>query len=198
MYINHYFPTMTNHPTWVGVAFKTGTMTSAKDIIVMGATLGPYVHCELIFGTGMQSNVFASYDDTQKNSGFMRSLNTFNDQEWLVLTSPVSDLKTAQIMSLQLLDLEIPYNHNDLWQCCIKAVLPFEDDLDCDLLHTWKHTGVFCSQMCLLFLRHFARTGVLDANDTLKHHLEYVHSRGCSPNMLYEILKNHFVSIKNT
>lgn len=193
MQVNHYFPSMKDNPQWIGVAFKIGSFYNPQDVIIMGSTVGRYVHCELILGKGMTSDVYAAYDGDVPGSGFTRSCEVYDPKDWVVYSLPANDLTRAKVMSLQLIDAKISYNRKDLWQCCIKAALPFESDLDCDLVDTWKPHGIFCSQMCLLFLRHMARVGDINVNETLKFHLENVHSRGCSPNMLFEIIRNHFV-----
>lgn len=180
----HLFPSMTDKKSWVGVAFKIGSFSSAYETLIMGSTFGQFVHCELVIGDGMMSDVFASYHGSL---GFMRSCEEYDPRLWVVLYMPLKSIKNAKALSLQLLDLQIPYNYTDLWQCCVKAMLPFESELDCTNPETWKQ-GVFCSQMCLLYLRFLMRVGDIEVCEQLQHHLESVHSRGCSPNMLYSIL----------
>jgi len=184
----HIFPTMTDKKNWIGIAFKIGSFSSAYETLIMSATFGQFVHCEIILGDGMMSDVFASYHGSM---GFMRSCESYNPEQWVILYFPLKDGRNAKCLSLQLLDLNIPYNYTDLWQCCIQAMLPFESELDCQDPNTWKK-GVFCSQMCLLYLRYLMRVGDIEVNDVLKHHLESVHSRGCSPNMLYGVLASFF------
>jgi hypothetical protein len=82
--------------------------------------------------------------------------------------------------------LQLPYNSRDLWQCCIKIMLPFEKDLDCNNLPSWCKQGVFCSQACLLILRRLAAGGFLHLPRGVD--LAHVNSRGCSPNSLHALL----------
>ncbi len=191
----HVFPQMAKEGKWVGVAFRNGSMYSPYEAVVMSGTMGPFVHCELILGDGALGDVYASYNDERITSGFCRSLDVFESGKWVILKLPVKSLDKARGLTLRLMDLQIPYNQNDLWQCCIKAILPFETELSCDNADEWKKRGVFCSQMCLLFLRMMQKNGDLDAPDALAHHLSCVHSRGCSPNMLYSILSQYATRI---
>lgn len=189
----HYFPAMEGLDKWVGIAFRTGDYTNVYEDVVMAATLGSFVHCELIIGEGKIADVYSSYCEGNKLSlGFTRSVNQFFPQNWTILVHPLTDTVHAKKLALSLLGLNLPYNSRDLWQCCLQAMLPFESELDCDLPESWKPSGVFCSQMCLLFLRHLARVGELQTNITFKHHLESLHSRGCSPNGLYCMLSQYF------
>lgn len=195
IHLKHIFPGMKDKKEWVGIAFRTGNITSPYDTMIMTGTLGHFVHCELILGRGAEADVFSSYNKDNCVSGFVRSMSEFNPQEWTILTMPANDTRNARAMSLQLLDLGIPYNAKDLWQCCVKVMLPFETEVDCNNAMEWKQKGVFCSQMCLLFLRKMVQNGDLSVNNVLKHHLETVHSRGCSPNMLYNIIAQHCTRI---
>jgi len=193
MNIKHSFPCMKNKGKWIGVAFRYGDWYNPYEALIMGSTLGSLVHCELIIGENSQGNVYSSYNNEHVNSGCTRSIENFNTPKWLLLTQQVIDTTKSQAHILTMLENKLQYNVRDLWQCCVKTMLPFEQELDCDMVETWKPHGVFCSQMCLLFLRHAARVGELPVTVHLKHNLENVHSRGCSPNLLYHILSPFFV-----
>lgn len=193
----HVFPCMQDKGKWIGIAFKTGDWYDPYEAVIMGSTVGQYVHCELVIGDNEKADVYSSYDSKQLCCGFARSIEDYTPKRWTLLTHKLADTQNAKKQVLQILDKNLPYNKSDLWQCCIKTMLPFESELDCELVDTWKHSGVFCSQMCLLFLRHMARVGDLTTNPHLKHHLESVHSRGCSPNLLFGILSPFFTTVVN-
>ena len=168
---------------WVGVAFLKGRRT-ARDELTMVATMGDVVHCELVVGRGQYAQAYGSF---AAMGGFVRSPNIHTAPEWTVLALPVRDAQAVLARSLQLVALGLPYNSKDLWQCCLKVMLPFETELDCQHPHTW-HQGVFCSQACLLMLRRLAREGHINPSPQLQHALEATHSRGCSPNTLFSIM----------
>lgn len=196
--LQHLFPDMAKHPHWVGVAFLKGEVLKPYDALIMASTLGRFVHTELLVGQGANCRAYSSYNYTDVQSGFTQSINAFDPKNWEILTVPMTSSEHAQALALQLLDAQLPYNEHDLWQCCVKAMLPFESEVDCDSVQTWKPRGVFCSQMCLLVLRHLLHCGVFDKNavpSDLQHNLHAVHSRGCSPNMLHALLKPHFEKI---
>jgi hypothetical protein len=69
-----------------------------------------------------------------------------------------------------------------------QVLLPFESDLDCNNITSWRPSGVFCSQVCLLIMRRLAQTGTLQVSPGVKSHMLAVNSRGCSPNALYRLL----------
>lgn len=154
----------------------------------MGATWGPYVHTEFILGRNQLGKSYSAYDNL---AGFTTSKSKYTEPLWKILTFPLKQdgYDKTYAMILQLLDLQLPYNSNDLWQCCVKLALPFETELDCERPSTWSK-GVFCSQVSLLLLRRMARADLLEASPNLKLAIENVHSRGCSPNMLFSILQH--------
>lgn len=193
--MQHFFENMSKEDKWVGVAFRKGSTSAPYDMLIMSSTLGPYVHCELLLGEKNKADAYSSYNNDNFTSGFTRSISEYNPNEWRVLAIPVTNTQNAKVLSLQLLDANIPYNSNDLWQCCVKALLPYETELECDNVDTWKAKGVFCSQMCLLFLRMLARKNDMQIHPSLRNHLENVRSRGCSPNMLHSILQQYFMPI---
>jgi len=184
------FPGMRDKGTWIGVAFQRGVFSDWYHDLIMIGTLGSYVHCELLLGDGMYADAFASYYDTNLSEGFMRSKEYYDPREWVVLSYPVSDLIKAHALCVFLLDAKIPYNTRDLWQCCVGLALPFEQEIDCTQPSHWKK-GVFCSQMCLLFMRYMHLQNNIKINSVCEHHLKHIHSRGCSPNSLYAFL-SHF------
>lgn len=172
---------------WVGVAFLKGDYHRFGDDLVMGATWGTMTHCELLIGTGNAAKSYGAFT----NAGFVESGNLIDGSRWHVTCFPVKDHTVTYPFVLRALSAGIPYNSKDLWQCCIKAMLPFEYELDCNFPETWAKDGVFCSQVCLLMLRKFNRDGLLKCPPQLATLLETTHSRGCSPNTLFYML-NHF------
>jgi hypothetical protein len=54
---------------------------------------------------------------------------------------------------------------------------------------------VFCSQVCLLLMRHLIETKALVTDPVCQHHIQTVSSRGCSPNMLHHIVSKSFRKI---
>lgn len=188
--VKHEFPCMQGKGNWVGVAFRKGRMEVPFEATAMVATLGPYVHTELIVGKDSLADVYSSFESKDAQYGFVRSDSVFDKENWSIVYLPLQSLTHAQGMSLALLASNVPYNHNDLWQCCITCALPFEEELACDQVEDWKTHGVFCSQMCLLFLRSLMHHGDLVTAPGLAHMLENTHSRGCSPNLLFGILNS--------
>lgn len=187
---------------FVGIAFLRGNPSRMWDRAIMGATHGPFVHTEFFLQRGddvrmyTAANLFAS-DSCQnrqgRHPGFMPSarLKSFPDPaQWEIVRFPVSasGYLLTYALILQLLALDLPYNARDLWQCCIKVMLPFEQDLDCRNVDSWRRGGVFCSQVCLLLLRRLHLQGVLELCPTVAKSVKAVNSRGCSPNSLYRIL----------
>lgn len=175
------YPGMTGD--WVGVAFMAGSL-NLHDELTMVATMGSKVHCELLVGKGQNALAYSSFSGL---GGFVRSQSVHRAPQWTVLALPVTDAKAVLARALHLVSLQLPYNSGDLWQCCVKVMLPVESELDCQRPDTWRH-GVFCSQACLLMLRRLAREGLVAPPAPLRHALEGVHSRGCSPNTLFGIL----------
>jgi hypothetical protein len=175
---------------WIGVAFRHASPSIAKDRIISCLTRGPFVHTEIILADGKGGmRAYAAKDNT---SGFSPS-NSFNaacgsHHAWTTvrysLGSPQA-YKHVYAIILQLISLALPYNSQDLWQCCVQIALPFEHDLDWRYPETWKGAGVFCSQVALLILRKLASEGVLPL---VPDSIQTVNSRGCSPNQLFRLL----------
>ena len=170
---------------WLGVAFKRGNGYKLLDDFVMGATLGPWVHCELVVGRG---NIGRAYAAFQGARGFMPSQSEHVPREWVLFALPITDQAAVKTHVLTVLSLDLPYNYTDLWQCWMTAMLPWETELDCARPESWKETGVFCSQVVLLFLRQLARQQAIVLPADTKALVEATHSRGCSPNMLFGLL----------
>jgi hypothetical protein len=84
--------------------------------------------------------------------------------------------------------MRLPYNARDLWQCCVPVMLPFEGDMDCQRVETWRRTGVFCSQLCLLLLRRLVLAGAVRLPPRSAGLVLGTNSRGCSPNSLHRML----------
>lgn len=175
---------------WIGVAFRHASPHIAKDRMISSLTQGPFVHTEIILGDGKGGmRAYAARDNT---SGFCPS-NSFNTacgsrHKWTTIRYSLSSPQTYKYVYaiiLQLISLALPYNRQDLWQCCVQIALPFEHDLDCQYPETWKASGVFCSQVALLILRRLAREGILPL---VPDSIQAVNSRGCSPNQLFRLL----------
>lgn len=171
---------------WLGIAFLRGSLLSADDDMVMAATMGSYVHCEILRGRG--EAIHRGYAGFRDRGGFVLSPNRVGPQHWALFAFPVTDPPAVHATILAVIALNLPYNSSDLWQCCIKTMLPWETELDCEQPETWKRSGVFCSQVALLLLRRFARRGHIALPRDTHALLETTHSRGCSPNTLFWLL----------
>ena len=166
----------------LGVAFRRGNWRSWRDDVIMTATLGQFVHCEIL----LRGRAYASIDGV---GGFMRSRYARHDTpEWMVVQVPLRRPELALAPVLEILSQGLKYNDSDLWQCCVSVMLPWESELDCERPETWHPTGVFCSQVALLILRRLARIGAVDLGAHCNGLLEATHSRGCSPNALFHLL----------
>ena len=180
---------MTNH--YLGVAFRRGEPRYWHDLLVMESTRGPYVHSELFLQCGEKSRFYTSYDASRQPSAITPTSRRLPlPQNWEALRFPISTrgYKAAYALILQLMTIPIPYNNQDLWQCAIPLVLPFERDLDCMAPASWTRKGVFCSQFCLLLLRRLAAQGHLHIEPSVRRRVFSTNSRGCSPNALHELL----------
>lgn len=173
------------HGDWLGVAFRRGDGASLIDDIVMGATLGSWVHCEILRGKGPAYRAYAAFRGV---GGFLPSANEHAPPRWALFVIPVADPAAVQTHVLRLLALHLPYNYADLWQCCVTAMLPWETELDCEHPETWRASGVFCSQAALLLLRALSRKGAVVLPADTHALVEATHSRGCSPNALFGLL----------
>ena len=186
-------------PCAVGVAFMKGDSHLWGDLFVMNATMGPFVHSEFFLQRGRDTRFYTAanlvHDDSASPmGGFMPSrrlkANTRPSDQWVTVSFPVTPeayLRTYAWV-LQILALRLPYNDRDLWQCCIKCLLPFERDLDSTNLSTWLPSGVFCSQVCLLIIRRMVLSNALVTSQGMRTRVLTTNSRGCSPNALYELL----------
>lgn len=180
-------------PAWLAIAFLRGDPHTVHDVVVSGATRGPYVHTEIMLGRGSDIRAYTAFEGV---SGFtpctpsVLSRTHESGQEWSILKYNLAPggYEKAYALILELLATNLPYNRRDLWQCCIKVCLPFEQDLDCETPQTWKPHGVFCSQVALLFLRRMTRNGVLSLSHGCTAGIESTNSRGCSPNTLFRVL----------
>lgn len=186
-------------PCAVGVAFMRGDHRLWGDLFVMNATMGPFVHSEFFIQRGCDIRFYTAanlvHDDSASPmGGFMPSRRLTAGRppadQWVTVSFPVTQetyLRTYAWV-LQILALRLRYNDRDLWQCCIKCLLPFEKDLDSTNLSTWLHSGVFCSQVCLLLIRKMVLSNALVTSQGTRHRVLTTNSRGCSPNALYELL----------
>jgi hypothetical protein len=163
--------------------------------VVMRATWGPYVHSEIFVQKGADVRFYSA--SSPRGKGLIPSTRLSNGLPtdtgmWQVVRFPFvkqGGYEAAYALILQILAMQLPYNYHDLWQCGVKIMLPFEDDLDCDNLETWRNSGVFCSQVCLLILRRLARKGIIGPlHPSTTQRWEAPNSRGCSPNALYNLL----------
>ena len=183
---------MTHTHTWLAIAFLRADSHTVHDQLVSGATRGPYVHTEIMLGKGPDVRAYTAFDGL---GGFMPctpSIRAARDasQHWSIVRYklPPGGYEKAYALILQILAMNLPYNRQDLWQCCIKVCLPFERDLDCEKPETWLPNGVFCSQAALLFLRHMTRIQVITPSERCMARIEATNSRGCSPNTLFHVL----------
>lgn len=182
---SRYADNPTTKGDWLGVAFKQGDGRNVFDDIVMGATWGSWVHCELVIARNTTGKAYAAF---QGGLGFMPSPSEPSPPGWAMFALPVTDPAAVKAHALSLLALELPYNYGDLWQCWMSAMLPWETELDCARPESWKTTGVFCSQVALLFIRQMSRQQAVVLPSDTQALVEATHSRGCSPNMLFELL----------
>lgn len=189
-------------PPFVGIAFRRGEVGNISDSIIASATRGPFVHSEFCLGVGSDIRCYTACNSLQPgnggryaSSGFTPTirLSSFpiDSDKWECIKIPLKGGKrTYNVVYswvLQLIALDLPYNDRDLIQCCVKAMLPFERDYDCENPSEWVGMGgVFCSQVCLLLLKRLGRHGFI----TPPPNIERVHSRGCSPNELYRMLSS--------
>lgn len=175
----------------IGLAFRRGDLSSFGDRVVMDTTGGPFVHAELFLRKGQNTRFYGTIDLGSKHEGgcFMPTRRSL-PENWHAVSIPVTPgcYKTAYALVLQLISMQLPYNSRDLWQCCIKLMLPFERDLDCLNLEGWRAHGVFCSQVCLLVLRRLAMQGALALPLDVAAKVAATNSRGCSPNNLFQII----------
>lgn len=186
------------HVDCLSIAFRIGDMRSLWERTIVDTTGGPFVHAEIALSHGNDVRAYSSFAGT----GFTVSPNRRSMQgpDWRVVSLPLhpGGYKAAYGLILQTLAMNLPYNNQDLWQCCFKLMLPFEQDLDCNNLETWRPTGVFCSQACLLLLRKLAAMGVFSQPALVDWAgLNGVNSRGCSPNALYTLLTQREKKVTN-
>lgn len=195
---------------FIGIAFLRGNPRDLWDQVVMRSTWGGFVHTEIFLQNEQGARFYTACSPL--GSGFIPSvrveglvplnsrknwpatqketLPNFQDR-WKVISFPLASdggYETAYALILQILAMQLPYNNKDLWQCCLQVMLPFERDLDCNNLETWRTSGVFCSQVCLLILRRLSRNGCIAIDPDTERFLENINSRGCSPNKLYHLL----------
>jgi len=178
--------------TFVGIAFRIGDPLRKAELLVMGASGGPFVHSEFFVQRGSDARFYTAVDNKQHAGGFLPTNRRLPlPRDWEIIKYPVSEhgYHVAYALVLQMLSMHLPYNSRDLWQCCFQLLLPFEKDLDWDHLGEWPDRGVFCSQACLLLLRNLCKQGALPSiPQAMAGHIASVNSRGCSPNELHQIL----------
>jgi hypothetical protein len=183
---------------FVGVAFLRGNPAHFGDNLIMQGTGGPFVHTEFILGKGRDIRCYTACGAPGRHDvrdGFVptrRMTGLPPAPDWDVITFPVNGgligYSRAYAVILQLIAMQIPYNYLDLWQCCVKLMLPYEKDIQCDDPSSWRLRGVFCSQACLLLLRCLAMKGVITLRPGVETAVGRTNSRGCSPNALHRIL----------
>jgi hypothetical protein len=183
---------------FVGVAFYRGNPRYLADNFIMQSTGGPFVHTEFLLGKKGDIRFYTACGAPGRRDiqdGFvptrrMTSLPMASD--WDVVTIPITGghqgYNRAYAVILRLLALQIPYNYADLWQCCVKLMLPYEKDVQCEDPNSWRSHGVFCSQACLLLVRSLSRNGIIALNPSVALVVDGTNSRGCSPNALHRIL----------
>ena len=177
----------------LGLAFRRGDPSCMGDRLVMDTTGGPFVHAELFLQDGTAARFYGTIDLGAKHAGgcFMPTRRSLPlPADWHAVAFPITAecYRSAYALILQLISMQLPYNSRDLWQCCIKLMLPFERDLDCRNLEDWRAHGVFCSQVCLLVVRRLAMQGALALPLSVAAQVARTNSRGCSPNSLFQII----------
>ena len=172
---------------WVGFAFRKGNPKLTRERVIMAATWGGFVHCELLLGHGDAYRAYSAYENI---GGMLPSSYPEYKSDWVVVKYPLVNKAAydrAYSWVLSILDMRLPYNSQDLWQCCLKIMLPFEADLPCQ--HPERWSAAFCSQLCLLFMRRLLVEGMVRAVPNPTRYLVHnTNSRGCSPNTLFQIL----------
>lgn len=188
---------------FIGVAFKRGNTASVQDELIMQSTGGKLIHSEFMLGRPFDVRCYTACSMLQQGSVQIKYESGFTpsrrfkslpsrDEGWECICFPLQgharDYKLVYSVLLQLMALQLPYNYHDLWQCCSKAMLPFERDIDYTNFNEWKANGVFCSQVCLLLLRRFDSQGLITLPPASRNYAYALNSRGCSPNTLFRIL----------
>jgi hypothetical protein len=173
---------------WLGLAFQRAKLGVPRDHVIATLTWGPFVHTELLLAKG--DGDVRAYAAFEGRAGFSPSARKHGGPDWVVLRFALAPggYERAYALMLQLVALGLPYNSRDLWQCCVKVALPFEQDLDCERPDSWRDGGVFCSQAALLVVRRLARAGVVPLSTRQRARVEDTNSRGCSPNALFALL----------
>lgn len=175
---------------WVGFAFLRGDYHVMNDRMVMYLTNGPYVHVELLISDGGQVHAFSSYINT--NKGFIASPNSFENPRWDMVILGLKN-KTAHDTIWKwiqhTLQLNLKYNSKDLWLCWANFMLGVEKDFSYKNIDSWVSTGVFCSQVALLFTRRMIQCDfITNIHEDTVNMIFKTNSRGCSPNHLFKIL----------
>ena len=178
--------------SYVGITFLRGDARKLGDQFIMRSTKGPYVHTEFFLQRGADYRYYCAVN-VSPSGGLLPSGRTCGPPDpahWDVMSFPVSQATYTAMYALvlQLLSMRLPYNARDLWQCCVPVLLPFEGDMDCQRVETWRRTGVFCSQLCLLLLRRLVLAGAVRLPPRSAGLVLGTNSRGCSPNTLHRML----------
>ena len=192
-------------PFFIGVAFKRGNPGCLQDELIMQSTGGNLIHAEFMLGRPYDIRCYTACSMLQQGSVQIKYESGFTpsrrfksmprrDEGWECVCFPLrggaGGYQLVYSVLLQLIALQLPYNYRDLWQCCSKAALPFERDIDYTDFNEWKAHGVFCSQVCLLLLRRFDSQGLIliQPPAARQHGVYAMNSRGCSPNRLAHLL----------
>ena len=175
-----------------------GDQRQMGDRLIMQGTGGPFVHTEFLLGKGADIRCYTACGSPSRHEareGFVPTRHLTDlpvRPEWDVITFPVHNgtlgYNRVYALILQLIATQIPYNYKDLWQCCVKVMLPYERDVDCSNPLSWQKRGVFCSQACLLLLRHLSNLGLITLPQSMESQVRSINSRGCSPNALHRIV----------
>jgi hypothetical protein len=175
---------MTN---WVGISFRSGNHHSMREAIIMAGTQGPFVHSELLLGTGSSYKAYSAYEGI---GGLLSSRNNCSKPDWTTIVFGVASpeaFSKIQNFVHHVLSLHIPYNNRDWYRYPFQRIYPFQSDLNYQRPESWDQ--VFCSQVILLLLRKFL-TEKLIANvpERVQIAIHVTNSRGCSPNDLFRLL----------
>lgn len=170
---------------WLGIAFLKGQFWDPHDDLVMTSTMGRFVHCEIVVGNGEWGKAYSAFWGV---GGFVPSNSFIYPKQWCMFEIPLLNPSHLSSAIYDTVRAAPTYNQSDLWQCVIKAALPFEDDYVYTDPVSWKH-GVFCSQAAVLILRRLLASGAVQLPPDAAAAIWASNSRGCSPNGLHRMLR---------
>ena len=186
------FLCLDHHSLMIYLAFRIGKLASPDDCFVMFATQGAFVHVELLVQNKKRTKAVAcgAWDKTYPSFQARDPKLYMRQSNYVFLALPlVHEQENIALDYLaSLVNSNLPYSTG--WECVLPETVVdwIENDVDVNAPpSTWKQ-GVFCSQIALLFLRKMVLQGVLDKASWGE--VLTMHSRHCSPTILYNLLKN--------